>query len=658
MFGGKRTIKRGKRLIKRGKKRYVKKEDKLVEIKSKLSNKKIREELIRSGKTRTYKRRIPDMAELLANVNKRRADSYAEYLGMINNYNKMFENFKANPNDETKKQMDTMNEQIKKVQTENINLAKMYKQLSEESKGLKEIANSPEYKVGKELIKIGEAKPKNPIPLGHGTGLSVISSESVRDVKKQIEINEREKNKHKEKIEELNLKLENIIDTKDKIEKELSDTSGKLFVRKGEIEEIEKRLNEEKELAKSILQKKDEAEMMLRKAEEKSLLLDQKNKMLEDNIAVRKSISDINYDKHEIELDIRSLDLEEQKTKDKQKRIIEGNKIRLQNDALFNPFVLEKVDEMSSVLTSDQRKELQKELDKYNKGDEYDYEVFDKTTNILLEKANPFIVHKIISDVENNVPIKDITEESVVQSVNEMYKEFMDYNSIKSKREDLNKRLDSLKKKEEDLNNEIKNINQNDDVIDVSERLDASNLGESSIQEGEGKDKPLETVDINKMMDGLMNQSGFSGFIGTYAADMIPIEKIEDVYEHDPYGIISMVINTDNHDEKGEHWTALLFNFRDETIEYYDSYGYAAPQQLLDQVQKVLDEIEHPNYLKFKENAVQQQKYGTNTCGYHAMKFILDRYNDVPFPTATGFDKSEKGEKEINKIKKKFDKYM
>jgi hypothetical protein len=34
----------------------------------------------------------------------------------------------------------------------------------------------------------------------------------------------------------------------------------------------------------------------------------------------------------------------------------------------------------------------------------------------------------------------------------------------------------------------------------------------------------------------------------------------------------------------------------------------------------------------------QRQMDTTNTCGYHSIKFIDDRYNDVPWSEATGYD--------------------
>jgi hypothetical protein len=59
---------------------------------------------------------------------------------------------------------------------------------------------------------------------------------------------------------------------------------------------------------------------------------------------------------------------------------------------------------------------------------------------------------------------------------------------------------------------------------------------------------------------------------------------------------------------------------------------------------------------------VKRQSDDTETCGYFDLKFLEDRYNDVPFVEATGFkkcmDQTGEGEKEIMKSVKKYDSFL
>jgi hypothetical protein len=72
---------------------------------------------------------------------------------------------------------------------------------------------------------------------------------------------------------------------------------------------------------------------------------------------------------------------------------------------------------------------------------------------------------------------------------------------------------------------------------------------------------------------------------------------------------------------------------------------------------------------KYKQNMLRRQSKMTSNCGWHAVKFLDDRYNGVPWSEATGYDDymaqhssapddSHDGEKDISKYIKKYESYI
>ena len=74
----------------------------------------------------------------------------------------------------------------------------------------------------------------------------------------------------------------------------------------------------------------------------------------------------------------------------------------------------------------------------------------------------------------------------------------------------------------------------------------------------------------------------------------------------------SIVINLDNSQGKGTHWTAL---FRDkQKINYFDSFGLQPPQELIDLYPRV----------KIVSNTYQFQPMNNTNCGAYAVYFIRE----------------------------------
>ncbi len=146
----------------------------------------------------------------------------------------------------------------------------------------------------------------------------------------------------------------------------------------------------------------------------------------------------------------------------------------------------------------------------------------------------------------------------------------------------------------------------------------------------------------------------YKGFLGVIMNDEIP-DLIKDSLHYDRFGF---VINTDNHDQEGSHWCAIFVDIPDGSIEYFDSFG-DEPSETIKKDMMDLIEAHKINYLmKFKVNGAKVQDLRTGSCGWFAMKFLIDRFNGVPFDIASGFRVksigSKKGESSVNKMKKSF----
>ncbi|EGG22305.1 hypothetical protein DFA_04423 [Cavenderia fasciculata] len=94
------------------------------------------------------------------------------------------------------------------------------------------------------------------------------------------------------------------------------------------------------------------------------------------------------------------------------------------------------------------------------------------------------------------------------------------------------------------------------------------------------------------------------------------------------------------------HWVAVYVDAdKDKSVEYYDSFGQEPTDDFMKQLKDLIDEINPDYYLKFKVNKVIDQASNSTTCGYHAIKFLLNRYNGIPFKESSGWSDITKEEK-------------
>lgn len=179
----------------------------------------------------------------------------------------------------------------------------------------------------------------------------------------------------------------------------------------------------------------------------------------------------------------------------------------------------------------------------------------------------------------------------------------------------------------------------------------------------------LFNTDIEDIMKGLKN-----------VCPVIPADKIGMLLDYVKPGMskFGAIVNTNPSKSDGSgtdgfrtgHWRSIFFDNDDDYVsaEYYDPLCEGPiPASLKAIMKKIAKKMNPEDYFLLKENNLKRQADTTNTCGYHAIKFIDDRYNDVPWSQATGYDDymakhkpddSDAGEKSLEKPIKKYDKYI
>lgn len=92
--------------------------------------------------------------------------------------------------------------------------------------------------------------------------------------------------------------------------------------------------------------------------------------------------------------------------------------------------------------------------------------------------------------------------------------------------------------------------------------------------------------------------------------------------------------------------------------EIYDPLGGDnIPSKIIDDIKNLLDKLKIEHYLKLKINKVQQQSNLSDSCGWFCIKFLLQRYNKIPFHMATSFNKIKQNEQDISELKTKYNKF-
>jgi len=165
------------------------------------------------------------------------------------------------------------------------------------------------------------------------------------------------------------------------------------------------------------------------------------------------------------------------------------------------------------------------------------------------------------------------------------------------------------------------------------------------------KEEGLSNVQIMDIMK-LMPIKVRNTFKGVFPIDYM--DKIADLCDkNDNY--ISFILNLDNHDKPGYHWVACYIDKIDnKSINYYDSYAEEPPNRFLKDIDLIIDKIKPVYYLKLKINRIVEQATNTSTCGWFAIRFIVNMVNGKSFKDCTKFSDVRNNEKAIQLFKTKF----
>ncbi|GAM28572.1 hypothetical protein SAMD00019534_117480 [Acytostelium subglobosum LB1] len=191
------------------------------------------------------------------------------------------------------------------------------------------------------------------------------------------------------------------------------------------------------------------------------------------------------------------------------------------------------------------------------------------------------------------------------------------------------------------LKKELKN-HKNKDML-----VDAIKNEAHQIKKGSGKRE-----DSGGLYDYEIEQLPFhkDGFEGVIASDQLDELK--------PKQCMSFIMNLDNSHQPGSHWVACNIDAKgDKSIEYYDSFGDDPSTDFMRRMKQLVEEIDPDVYLKFKVNRVIDQAVNTDTCGLHAIKWLINRYRGVPFKEATGYSDVRREEKRARAMEQRYKKF-
>lgn len=99
------------------------------------------------------------------------------------------------------------------------------------------------------------------------------------------------------------------------------------------------------------------------------------------------------------------------------------------------------------------------------------------------------------------------------------------------------------------------------------------------------------------------------------------------------YDSLGCALNTDKTGGAGEHWTAFYVDFKNGTVEYFDSAGQTPLHEFSEFAIAVADELS--KIKKFTDEMVckiEHQRENTE-CGVYTLYYILSRLHGVPFKT-------------------------
>lgn len=182
-----------------------------------------------------------------------------------------------------------------------------------------------------------------------------------------------------------------------------------------------------------------------------------------------------------------------------------------------------------------------------------------------------------------------------------------------------------------------------DYVYNMKRGMEPDKNKESGSIEGKGHNADVDglwNTDIEKIVEKKIN-------------NIVPVIAADGGNELMPYikknmPSFSFIINrvgsnydgTGSNGEPSGHWIAVYINNHDDfqSIEIYDPLADVPSTELIKLCKKICKMINPERTFKLKINHLKNQSNTTETCGYHAIKFLEDRNNGIPWSEATNYD--------------------
>jgi hypothetical protein len=173
---------------------------------------------------------------------------------------------------------------------------------------------------------------------------------------------------------------------------------------------------------------------------------------------------------------------------------------------------------------------------------------------------------------------------------------------------------------------------------EIEEYLKFLSGGDSTFEQGGGAngtiDGGLYDTEITDMMK---NVKSFQGVIASDEIDTMT-----------PRPAMSFVMNKDPRGSPGSHWVAVYIDTMvDKECCYYDPLGNPPSEDTRRQLKELMNKINSTNMCKFKVNTMKNQKSGTDTCGFMAIRFLKDMINGKSFKQATGYSDTKKDNSDV-----------
>jgi hypothetical protein len=172
---------------------------------------------------------------------------------------------------------------------------------------------------------------------------------------------------------------------------------------------------------------------------------------------------------------------------------------------------------------------------------------------------------------------------------------------------------------------------------------------------GSGKD-PKDDKDAlwNTQIDTIMKK--YKSFIGVVSRDEV-LSLLPYVHKDRKICFV-MNLSLEDSIDGGTHWVGVYIDpIEAKSVCYYDSFARNAPASLMKDLKQIVDKIDAPTFLKFKQNKVVQQSVNSSNCGWFVILWLTKMLKGESFAEATGFNDHvrhavKQGEAAVERFKK------